>query len=105
MAKKQHGKGGKGRHGDGGGHGGNGDHDKNGDHGGYEREPYDDPNEHREIERRRFVGGLPPTTELYARAREQWYRLPGALARPAMDPPANPPGSPPASDQAPSPKK
>lgn len=49
-------------------------------------EEFDDPEEHLEIERRRFRGGLPPTPELYARAREQWYRLPGALVRPSMDP-------------------
>jgi hypothetical protein len=49
-------------------------------------EPYDDPFEHREIENRRFHGGLPPTPELYARAREQWYRLPGSVVRPSMDP-------------------
>ena len=49
------------------------------------REPYDDPEEHLEIERRRFRGGLSPTPELYARAREQWYRLPGSLVRPSMD--------------------
>lgn len=49
-------------------------------------EPYDDPEEHLEIERRRFHGGLPPTSELYARAREQWNRLPGSLVRPPMDP-------------------
>ena len=48
-------------------------------------EPYDDPFE-REIENRRFQGGLPPTPELYARAREQWYRLPGSIVRPSMDP-------------------
>jgi hypothetical protein len=52
---------------------------------GHEREPYDDPEEHLEIERRRFEGGLKPTPELYALAREQWYRLPGALVRPSMD--------------------
>ena len=51
-----------------------------------EHEPYDDPREHLEIERRRFAGGLPPTPELYALAREQWYRLPGVLVRPSMDP-------------------
>jgi hypothetical protein len=51
-----------------------------------ENEPYDDPEEHLEIERRRFQGGLPPTPELYARAREQWNRLPGSLVRPPMDP-------------------
>jgi hypothetical protein len=45
-----------------------------------------DPAEHLEIERRRFSGGLPPTPELYALAREQWYRLPGVLVRPSMDP-------------------
>ena len=51
------------------------------------REPEDeDPEEHLEIERRRFRGGLPPTPEMYARAREQWYRLPGSLVRPPMDP-------------------
>lgn len=49
-----------------------------------EREPFDDPEQHLEIERRRFRGGLPPTPELYARAREQWNRLPGALAKPPM---------------------
>src|SRR5262249_14361728 len=51
-----------------------------------EHEPYDDPAEHLEIERRRFAGGLPPTPEPYALAREQWYRLPGAVLRPSMDP-------------------
>lgn len=49
-------------------------------------EPYDDPREHLAIERRRFKGGLPPTPELYALAREQWYRLPGSIVRPSMDP-------------------
>ena len=47
---------------------------------------FDVPEVHREIERRRFDGGLPATPELYARAREQWYRLPGAFVRPSMDP-------------------
>jgi hypothetical protein len=42
--------------------------------------------EHIEIEERRFRGGRPPTPELYARAREQWNRLPGSVARPPMDP-------------------
>ena len=51
-----------------------------------DREELDDPGEHLEIERQRFRGGLPPTPELYARAREQWYRLPGTLVRPSMDP-------------------
>ncbi len=58
-----------------------------------EHEPFDDPEEHRKIERRRFAGGLPPTPELYALAREQWYRLPGALVRPSMDPVVGDPAS------------
>jgi hypothetical protein len=62
----------------------------------YEREreePYDDPQEHFRIEKRRFEGGLPPTPELYARAREQWYRLPGAVVRPSMNPGVGDPSS------------
>jgi hypothetical protein len=51
-----------------------------------EGEPYDEPKEHLAIERRRFEGGLPPTPERYALAREQWYRLPGVFVRPSMDP-------------------
>lgn len=48
-------------------------------------EEWDNPREHLEIERRRFAGGLQPTPELYALAREQWYRLPGVFVRPSMD--------------------
>ena len=58
-----------------------------------EDEEYDNPREHLEIERRRFAGGLPPTPELYALAREQWYRLPGVLVRPSMDPVVGEPAS------------
>jgi len=60
-----------------------------------EHEPYDDDNpaEHLEIERRRFAGGLPPTPELYALAREQWYRLPGVVVRPSLDPVVGDPAS------------
>jgi len=90
MAKKQQGHGGRphdGQDGQGGGYGGGGNHGDGDEH--PPREPYDDPDEHLEIERRRFLGGLPPTPERYALAREQWYRLPGALARPSMDPPAD----------------
>ena len=57
-----------------------------------EHEPYDDPSEHLEIERRRFARGLPPTPEQYALAREQWYRLPGVVVRPSMDPVIGPAG-------------
>jgi hypothetical protein len=73
----------------GGSRAGNEDHDDR-DNGERERhrehEAWDDPSEHLKIERRRFAGGLPPTPELYALAREQWYRLPGAVVRPSMDP-------------------
>jgi len=70
--------------------------DRNGDDHGreeYEDEAYDDPGEHLEIERRRFAGGLLPTPELYALAREQWYRLAGVLTRPSMDPVTEKPAS------------
>ncbi len=88
MAKKQPASGGRGGDGYyGGGDNGGNDSDT-------PREHYDDPDEHLEIERRRFAGGLTPTPERYALAREQWYRLPGALTRPSMDPPPvdTPPG-------------
>jgi hypothetical protein len=50
---------------------------------------------HIEIEERRFRGGLPPTPELYALAREGWNRLPGSVVRSPMDPAAsNPPADP-----------
>lgn len=62
-------------------------HDHGDGDGDGEDEEFDDPEEHLEIERQRFAGGLKPTPELYARAREQWYQLPGALTRPPMDPP------------------
>jgi hypothetical protein len=44
---------------------------------------------HIEIEERRFRGGLPPTPELYEHAREQWYRLPGAVKGSAKQPEKN----------------
>ncbi len=50
---------------------------------------------HIELEDRRFRGGLPPTPDLYALAREQWNKLPGSVVRPSMDPPitSDPPAS------------
>ena len=53
-----------------------------------ERAPWDDPEEHHRIEKHRFIGSLPATPERYALAREQWSRLPGAVVRPSMSPPA-----------------
>ena len=54
------------------------------DYEGNEQE-FDDPEEHRRIENRRFEGGLPPTPELYERAREQWNQLSGAITKPPTD--------------------
>jgi hypothetical protein len=51
---------------------------------------------HIEIEERRFRGGLPPTPELYALARERWNQLPGSVVRSPMDPVA---GNPPADSE------
>jgi hypothetical protein len=65
-----------------------GPRDGDGDNGERDREhesgPWDDPVEHHRIEKYRFVGSLPATPELYALAREQWNRLPGAVVRPSM---------------------
>lgn len=41
---------------------------------------------HIEIEERRFREGVQPTPELYARAREQWNRLPGSVMRSPSNP-------------------
>ena len=49
-------------------------------------EPYDNPKEHLVIERAGSPEVCQPTPELYALAREQWYRLPGVVLRPSMDP-------------------
>jgi hypothetical protein len=57
--------------------------------GGGENEENDNPGIHAMIEERRFHGGLPATPERYARALEQWNRLPGAVVRPSTD--ATPP--------------
>lgn len=82
MAKKHHHRSGESHRDDG---------DAEGNENGRERN--DDPEEHRKIERRRFEGGLPSTPERYAQAREQWYRLPGSLVRPSMDPAISEPAS------------
>ena len=54
------------------------------------RERIDDPEEHRAIEKMRFQGSTRSASKtmstLYANAREQWYRLPGSVVRPSMDP-------------------
>jgi hypothetical protein len=50
---------------------------------------------HIEIEERRFRGGLTPTPELYALARNQWNQLPGSVVKSPMDPvTGNPPAVP-----------
>jgi hypothetical protein len=40
---------------------------------------------HEEIIERRLEGGAPPTPEAYARALEQWHKLPGSVMRPPTD--------------------
>jgi hypothetical protein len=62
-----------------------------GGHGEGELENDEGNRAHIEIEERRFRGGLSPTPELYARARQQWSRLPGSVVRPAEDPQAGKP--------------
>jgi hypothetical protein len=52
-----------------------------GEYGRHEFENDEGNRAHIEIEERRFRGGVPPTPELYERAREQWNRLPGAVGR------------------------
>lgn len=45
----------------------------------------DDPKRHASVIERRWIGSAPPTPERYARALEQWQKLPGAVSRPATD--------------------
>jgi hypothetical protein len=71
---------------------------------GEERQPegkYDiDPVQiHRDYVERRVGGGAPPTPGAYARASEQWHRLPGAVRVPPTEvtgeqPAPPPPGEP-----------
>ena len=74
------------------------DHDHEHEHGGDHGNELENDNgnlSHIEIEERRFRGGLPPTPELYALARERWNQLPGSVVRSPMDPVvSNPPVDP-----------
>jgi hypothetical protein len=45
----------------------------------------DDPKRHATIIERRWQGSPPPTAERYAKALQQWRKLPGAVSRPATD--------------------
>ncbi len=56
----------------------------------------DDPLRHARIIERRFLGSVPPTPALYARALQQWLALPGAVVRSVSDvtPPEPPTGKP-----------
>jgi hypothetical protein len=45
----------------------------------------DDPRRQELIIERRWLGSIPPTAELYARALRQWEALPGAVVRSAAD--------------------
>jgi hypothetical protein len=63
-------------------HSGEGEQERHSrEHGEHEFEHDEGNRAHIEIEARRFRGGLPPTPELYERAREQWNQLPGAVER------------------------
>jgi hypothetical protein len=48
---------------------------------------------HEKIIARHYEGGAPPSPEAYARALQQWQRLPGSVVRPPTDvrPPAKEP--------------
>lgn len=71
------------------------DRDGNGNHDGYGRHPHrgdgneeesgDNPARQAAIIAQRWVGSVPPSYELYARARQQWLKLPGAMAHSAAD--------------------
>ena len=52
---------------------------------GDEEESGDDPKRHASVIERRWLGSPPPTPERYARALQQWEKLPGAVSRPATD--------------------
>jgi hypothetical protein len=62
----------------------------------------DDPLRHARIIERRFLGSVPPTPALYARALQQWLALPGAVVRSASE--VRPP-EPPAGSSRPAPKQ
>ena len=67
------------------------DKDTDNDNGKYEeprpqRDFETDPVEvHRDYVRRQLEGGAPATPEAYARALEQWHKLPGAVRVPATE--------------------
>jgi hypothetical protein len=60
----------------------------------------DDPRRQELIIERRWLGSIPPTAELYARALRQWEALPGAVVRSAADVPPMPAPKPPPSSSA-----
>ena len=45
----------------------------------------DNPARQAAVIAQRWVGSAPPTQALYARARQQWLKLPGAVSRSAAD--------------------
>jgi len=50
------------------------------------RDPDADPVKvHRDYVERRLRGGAPPSPEAYARALEQWHRLPGSVSTPTSE--------------------
>lgn len=67
------------------------------------KESGDDPLRHARIIERRWLGSVPPTPTLYARALQQWLALPGAVVRSAAD--VRPPEPPPPAGARPAPKQ
>ena len=63
------------------------DRDRGGDGDGDCDDEYsgDNPALHAAIIAQRWVGSVPPTAALYARARAQWMKLPGATVNSATD--------------------
>jgi hypothetical protein len=55
------------------------------------KESGDDPKTHANIIERRWLGSPPPTSELYARAVQQWQKLSGAVVQTPAGPPSEPP--------------
>lgn len=66
-------------------HEGGGHRSGRGDGDGEEEESGDNPARQAAIIAQRWVGSVPPSYELYARARQQWLKLPGAMSHAAAD--------------------
>jgi hypothetical protein len=77
-----------------------GHEDDNGNEGDGGEDDGDSPARQAAIIALRWLGSVPPTAELYARARQQWLALPGATLRSSAEVqlPAQPPSAAPTHD-------